>query len=249
MRKQVLFIVGVVMFFLSCNRKGKDNSINIEAKMDSLIFEFVTDSVRPFYSYFKSLKNYKSQELSLLKSVYYPEIDITFDFYVPSDDHLYSEVVICHDSLNCVLIPIYQTSSIAGDSTCKCTLVPLNNDINYAIKVFKNRKRKFMDEFEPRFIHGFFSNLSKLSNVIPFEMGVKQNDVKYIEENTRYSQSSFINAKSLKVMSDELLLDNSNFYRIYYFKDRNIVYLIDYLKDSISIRALNSENQSYPFVY
>ncbi len=248
MRKQVLFIVGVVMFFLSCNRKGKDNSINIEAKIDSLIFEFVTDSIRPFYSDFKSFRNYKWPELSLLKSVYYPEIDITFDFYVPSDDHLYSEVVICHDSLNCVLIPIYETSSIAGDSTCKCTLVSLNNDINYAINVFKNGKKKLMYAFEQIFIHGFFSNLSKLSFVIPYERGVNQNDVKYIEENTRYYKSSFRNAKSLKVMSDELLLDNSNFYRIYYFKERNIVYLIDYLKDSISIRALNSENQSFPFV-
>jgi len=134
----ILIISSIFLFSCSVKKEIVNAETIYQMKIDSTVKEIIYEKDFPYeklvyYAKSKDSIGFGNELAPLIKKVYYPQFDLTFEYRRSYEDHEIYEIIICYDTKNYVGIPFYW-QQINGN----VKLDLFENKLNYASNLFYN---------------------------------------------------------------------------------------------------------------
>jgi len=268
MKNVFYFLIIVLLLKSACSNDLKKNTITItlESKIDSVLLYLAKEYELPCFKLINSditgdiiCDSTKLKEsFPLFKKVYYPYIDLTFEFRQSYDCHQLLEIIICYNDSIIYGIPFrdnYYYWRYRGNTSEYVEKLSFEAEINNAIYFFIKNKvgldEHLKTSYAISFVRAIMDNLTKFYcrevflHTDDFE-AIKMRTKNLISERYFPDQECKDNALlNIEKLENELKTANKN-YLLYYFMMNDLIYYFtfeDFSKTGkyVSVNVVNKE--------
>ena len=229
----IFFVFSVDLYGISIKKEKKSNAGISDEKIDSVLWNLVRENNLDYKTYYRYSNGIWINDTTdirkifpLVKKVYYPTFDITFEFRQSSDYHDILELVLCYNDSICCGIPFrdnYYYWKFHGDESKYIDKLSFEKKLNNAIAEFQ--KNREIPIYLPYFIDAVMGNLTTeyCREIFPgigdFEAVKKE----YKNNKSFFSISPQKAISNVKKIEKEVKNDPLNNI-VYYFYLSNVIY-------------------------